>query len=73
MLHSLVYLVEVFHQREILENLQKVRNVRRLFCYPKTGGCALQFKAARDQENIFHFEFCVNKYNYFFILLRTSS
>ena len=26
------------------------------FCYPKTGGCELQIKVARDQENIFHFE-----------------
>ena len=30
--------------------LQKVRNVR-----------ALQIEVARDQENIFHFELCVNK------------
>ena len=30
-------------------------------CYPKTGGCKFQIKVARDQENIFDFEFCVNK------------
>ena len=26
----------------------------------KQGGCALQIKVARDQENIFHFELYVN-------------
>ena len=31
------------------------------FCYAKQEGCALQIKVARDQENIFHFELCVNK------------
>ena len=36
------------------------------FCNPKTGGgggggCALQIEVDRDQENIFHFELCVNK------------
>ena len=25
------------------------------------GGCALQIKVAGNQENIFHFELCVNK------------
>ena len=30
------------------------------FRYPKTGGCALQIKVARDLENIFHFELYVN-------------
>ena len=41
--------------------MQKVCNVRGLFCYPTTGGCALQIKVARDQENILHFELCVKK------------
>ena len=31
------------------------------FCYPKTGGLLISTKVARDQENIFHFELCVNK------------
>ena len=31
------------------------------FCYIlKQGGCALQIKVDRDQENIFHFELYVN-------------
>ena len=37
--------------------LQKVCNVRGLFLLC----CALQIKVARDQDNIFHFELCVNK------------
>ena len=42
--------------------LQKVRNVRGLFfVIQKQGGCSLQIKVARDQDNIFHFELCVNK------------
>ena len=61
MLLSLVYFVKVIHQRKVIEFLLKVLNVRGLFCYPKTGGCALQIRVARDQENIFHFELYVNK------------
>ena len=30
------------------------------FRYPKTGGCTLQAKVARDLENILHFELYVN-------------
>ena len=31
------------------------------FVILKQGGCALQIKIARDRENIFHFELCVDK------------
>ena len=42
--------------------LQKVSNVGDFFVIPKQGSvCALQIKVARDQENVFHFELCVNK------------
>ena len=59
---SLVYFVKVIHQREVIGILQKVRNVRGLFLFfLKQGNCALHIKAARDQENTFHFELCVNK------------
>ena len=43
------------------------------FAILKQGGgggvCALQIEAARAQENIFHFELCVIKYNPYFISL----
>ena len=29
--------------------------------FAKQEGCVLQIKVARDQENIFHFELCVDK------------
>ena len=42
--------------------LQKVHNVRGLLGRGGGGGGggSLHIKVARDQENIFHFEFCVN-------------
>ena len=61
MLLSLVYFVKVIHGREVIENSQKCTIFGDYFCYSKTGGCALQIKIARDKENIFHFELCVNK------------
>ena len=61
MLLSLVYFVKVFHQREVIEILQKVRKVRGLFCYPKAEVLCTSNQVARDQENIFHFELCVNQ------------
>ena len=64
MLLALVYFVKVINRREIklLKILQKVRNVRGLFFVMlKQEGCVLQIKVARDQENIFHFELCVDK------------
>ena len=35
---SLVYFVKVINQREVIEILQKVRNVRGLFLIPDNGG-----------------------------------
>ena len=49
--------MERSYQREVIECLLKVRNVRNYYCYPKTGGCALQIKVANYQTNIFILNF----------------
>ena len=62
MLLSLVYFVKVIHQREVIEQFaESVQCWETIFVILKQGGCAVQIKIARDQDNIFHFEFCVNK------------
>ena len=56
MLLSLVYFVKVINQRGVVEH------------FPESSQCEgtilvmlNQIKVARDQDNIFHFELCVNK------------
>ena len=59
MLLSLVYFVEVIHQREVIGNFaERAKFKGNIFVILKRGSCALQIKVARDQENIFHFELC---------------
>ena len=62
MLLSLVYFVKVIHLREVIENFAKSAQCwGTIFVILEHGGCALQIKVARDQENIFQFELCVNR------------
>ena len=62
MLLPLVYFVKVIHQREVIENFtESVQCQATFFVIQKQGGCALQIKVAKYQENIFDFELCVNK------------
>ena len=62
MLLSLVYFVKVINQREGTENFAESAQCKgTIFGILKQGGCALQIKVARNQDNIFHFEFCVIK------------
>ena len=63
MLLSLVYFVKVIHQRKVIDSYfaEHAQCWGTIFVILQQGGCALQIKVARDQENIFHFELCVNK------------
>ena len=59
---SMVYFVKVIKQREVIENFaESVQCKGTIFVMLKQEGCALQIKVARYQDNIFHFDLCVNK------------
>ena len=58
MLLSPVYFVKEIHQREVTENLAESGQCKgTIFVILNQGGCALQIKVARDQENIFILNF----------------
>ena len=48
-------------KRSYLKNCKKCAMFGDYFAILKQGGCALQINVARDQENIFRFELCVDK------------
>ena len=56
MLLSLVNFVKVINQREVVEHFAESSQ-----CEGTILVMLNQIKVARDQDNIFHFELCVNK------------